>query len=184
MMRGFVLVSMICLLTVVTIMVAATVPVYRIQAQRAEEEELIFRGEEYMRAIQKYQRKFNTYPPSVEALLNTNGIRFLRQAYADPVTGKPFRMIYINSNGSLTGSRLFNQMLEHPQDVAITSNPVATQFYRQQLSQSQNSQSSDAATPAGARWIVGVASESDHASIKRYNGRSAYNEWEFIAILH
>jgi hypothetical protein len=36
---------------------------------------------------------------------------------------------------------------------------------------------------AGSSGIIGVASNSDQASIKVYNEREKYNEWEFIAPL-
>src|SRR5580704_6220740 len=46
------------------------------------------RGKQYTRAIQLYYRKFNAYPPNIDALVKTNNIRFLRKRYIDPVTGK------------------------------------------------------------------------------------------------
>src|ERR1051326_1616325 len=97
---GFALAVLIFFLTAASILIAVTVPVYQMQAKRAEEEELIFRGEEYVRAIQKFQRKFGAWPPSIDALVETNGIRFLRKAYKDPITDKPFRLITINADRS------------------------------------------------------------------------------------
>src|SRR2546430_14015391 len=82
---------------------------YQMQAKRALEEELIFRGEEYTRAIQKYQRKFGVYPTSMDQLVETNGLRFVRKKYKDPITDKDFRLILINPDGSLTGSKTFAQ---------------------------------------------------------------------------
>jgi hypothetical protein len=38
-------------------------------------------------------------------------------------------------------------------------------------------------SPTGTAGIVGVASNSEETSIKVYNMRQKYNEWEFIAIL-
>jgi hypothetical protein len=46
------------------------------------------RGKQYIRAVQLYYRKFNAYPPNVDALVKTNDIRFLRKKYVDPTTGK------------------------------------------------------------------------------------------------
>jgi hypothetical protein len=46
------------------------------------------RGKQYIRAIQLYYRKFGAYPPSIDALVKTNNIRFLRKKYIDPITGK------------------------------------------------------------------------------------------------
>ena len=46
------------------------------------------RGKQYIRAIKLYYKKFNAYPPSIDALEKTNEIRFLRKRYIDPTTGK------------------------------------------------------------------------------------------------
>src|SRR2546427_10026343 len=106
---GFSLAALFFFPTAASILAAADVPAYQMQAKREREKELIFRGEEYTRAIQKYQRKFGVYPSSVDQLVQTNGLRFLRHAYKDPVTGKDFRLIRINPDGSLAGSKLFTQ---------------------------------------------------------------------------
>ena len=50
--------------------------------------EAVHRGNQYVRAIRLYYRKFGHYPGSMEQLEKTNNIRFLRQQYVDPMTGK------------------------------------------------------------------------------------------------
>src|SRR4026207_1900286 len=92
---GFSLAALIFFATAASIFIAAAVPAYQMQAKREMEAELIFRGEEYARAIQKYQRKFGVYPTSVDQLVSTNGLRFLRRPYKDPMTDKEFRLIAI-----------------------------------------------------------------------------------------
>ncbi len=104
--RGFALAALIIFVTALSIVLAASVPVYRVQAQRELEEELIFRGQEYVRAIQKYQRQIGIYPPSIDALIETNGIRYLRRAYTDPITGESFRLLTVNPDGTINGSTL------------------------------------------------------------------------------
>src|SRR5438445_6520071 len=106
---GFSLAALIFFATAASILAAAAVPAYQMQAKREREKELIFRGEEYTRAVQKYQRKFGVYPGSIDQLVQTNGLRFLRRAYKDPITGKDFRLIRVNPDGSLSGSKLFAQ---------------------------------------------------------------------------
>src|SRR6185369_2117182 len=98
---GFSLAALIFFATAASIFIAAAVPAYQMQAKRELEEELIFRGEEYTRAIQKYQRRFGVYPTSVDQLVSTNGLRFLRRAYKDPMNGKDFRLISINPDGTV-----------------------------------------------------------------------------------
>ena len=54
------------------------------------------RGDQYVRAIRLYYRKTHTYPGSIEQLEKTNNIRFLRQQYMDPMTGKDdWRLIHV-----------------------------------------------------------------------------------------
>src|SRR5947209_1308323 len=114
---GFSLAALIFFATAASILAAAAVPAYQMQAKREREKELIFRGEEYTRAVQKYQRKFGVYPGSIDQLVQTNGLRFLRRAYKDPITGKDFRLIRINPDGSLSGSKLFMQNANNPQSL-------------------------------------------------------------------
>src|SRR5215831_10527317 len=106
---GFSLAALIFFVTAASVIIAAIVPAYQMQAKREQEEELLFRGQEYTRAIQKYQRRFGVYPTSIDQLVSTNGLRFVRRAYKDPITGKDFRLITINPDGSLSGSKVFMQ---------------------------------------------------------------------------
>jgi hypothetical protein len=110
---GFSLAALIFFVTAASVFIAAIVPAYQMQAKREQEEELIFRGGEYTRAIQKYQRRFGVYPSSMDQLLSTNGLRFLRRKYIDPITGKDFRLIILNPDGSLTGSKTFTQQMNN-----------------------------------------------------------------------
>ncbi len=111
---GFSLAALIFFTTAASIFIAAAVPAYQMQAKREVEEELIFRGEEYVRGIQKYQRRLGIYPTSIDQLVETNGLRFIRRKYKDPVTGKDFRVITVNPDGSVNGSKLFTPNNSQP----------------------------------------------------------------------
>src|SRR5215468_11510979 len=131
---GFSLSALIFFMTAASVFIAASVPSYQMQAKRQMEEELIIRGEEYTRAIQKYQRRFAVYPSSVDQLVSTNSLRFLRRAYKDPITGKEFRLITINPDGTLSGSKTFTQ---NPNTQPLFGN---TQQFGQQQNQQQQQQ--------------------------------------------
>jgi hypothetical protein len=74
------------------------------EAQRAKEQLLIERGEQYKRAIQLFVRKLGRYPATIEELESLNNVRFLRKRYVDPMTGKDkWRLIHVNG-GVLTDS--------------------------------------------------------------------------------
>ncbi|MBZ5544714.1 MAG: type II secretion system GspH family protein [Acidobacteriia bacterium] len=98
---GFALLIVMMLAVVLLISLTAALPSVYTQGQREKEEELIFRGNEYARAMALFRRQFRRYPTSVKELLQTNGIRFLRHEYTDPMTkqGK-WRFIHADANGT------------------------------------------------------------------------------------
>ena len=80
--------ALLVALAVMSLMLSMALPVWHHAAQREREAELIFRGEQYARAIMLYQRQTpGAYSPAVEG-------RFLRRAYRDPLTAAgEFRLI-------------------------------------------------------------------------------------------
>jgi type II secretory pathway pseudopilin PulG len=96
---GFMLVFMVLLAALLLIALAVAAPIMAKQLQRDKEVESEHRAEQYVRAIRLYYRKFKTYPPSIDALQNTNNVRFLRKQYIDPLTGKAdWRIIHVGEN--------------------------------------------------------------------------------------
>jgi type II secretory pathway pseudopilin PulG len=86
--EGFVLLAVLFLVALILITLAVAAPKIVQSIQRDKELELVHRGEQYKRAIKLYYKKFGAYPSSVDQLVNTNQIRFLRKRYIDPMTGK------------------------------------------------------------------------------------------------
>jgi type II secretory pathway pseudopilin PulG len=85
---GYVLLAVIFLTVVLLISLAVAAPKIAMSIQRDKDLETIHRGEQYKRAIQLYYRQFNAYPTSIDQLVDTNNVRFLRKRYLDPETGK------------------------------------------------------------------------------------------------
>ena len=85
---GYILLWVIFLLAIFTISLSVAVPTISKEIERDRERETFERGMQYRRAIQLYYKKFHAFPPNVNALVNTNQIRFLRKKYIDPMTGK------------------------------------------------------------------------------------------------
>ncbi len=85
---GFVLLAVIFLTVVLLISLAIAAPKIAKSIQRDKELETIHRGEQYKRALKLYYQKFGSYPTSIDQLVQTNQMRFLRRKYKDPLTGK------------------------------------------------------------------------------------------------
>lgn len=85
---GYVLLAVLFLTVVLLVSLAIAAPKIARSIQRDKDLETIHRGEQYRRALQLYYRQFGKYPTSMDQLVNTNNVRFLRQKYVDPETGK------------------------------------------------------------------------------------------------
>lgn len=86
--QGFLLVGVIVMAALVLIALSVAAPIVAKDLKREKELEAKHRGEQYVRAIRLFYQKTNAYPASVKALENTNNVRYLRQHYLDPMTGK------------------------------------------------------------------------------------------------
>ena len=63
--RGYAMAALLVAMSVMAVLMSALLPAWTHMARREKEEELIFRGRQYARAIGLFQRKFaNTAPPS------------------------------------------------------------------------------------------------------------------------
>jgi len=108
---GFTYVALLAAIVIIGISMGAAGKYWSFVMQRDKEEELLFRGEQYRLAIERYYRALpgrNAYPPSIEELLKDSrtpaGKRHLRQAYKDPITGEDFEIIRDQTKGNrITG---------------------------------------------------------------------------------
>src|SRR4051812_5014992 len=73
------------MLAVLTISLLAASQSIATQIKRDREDEMVHRGQQYVRAIRRYYRKFGRYPAKIEDLEVSNNIRFLRRRYKDPM---------------------------------------------------------------------------------------------------
>ena len=95
--EGFLLLAVVVMVAILLIVLSVAAPVVARQLQREKEIESQHRMNEYVRAIQLYQRKFpGQYPASIKVLENSNNVRFLRHVYVDPLTGKAdYKLIHL-----------------------------------------------------------------------------------------
>ena len=110
--QGYVMLLAIFLMALLVITLAIAAPKIARSIQRDRDLETWHRGMQYRRAMQLYYRKFHAYPPNVEALVNTNEIRFLRKRYKDPITGQDdWKPVLFGQNKTPTAMGFFGQPL-------------------------------------------------------------------------
>jgi type II secretory pathway pseudopilin PulG len=165
-------------MSIVALLMTAAMPVWKQMVQREKEEELVFRGQQYVHAITLYGRKFaNTQPPSVDVLVQQ---RFLRKKYKDPITNDDFQLILAAAQGApgagaQAGSQQTNARGAGAGGSPTPGPPAAT---APQAARGISPIGTPGAGPVGG--IMGVTSKSKSESIRLYNGRTHYNEWVFL----
>ncbi|NQW02781.1 MAG: hypothetical protein HQ485_02000 [Acidobacteria bacterium] len=160
---------MVVLLVVMAVMaigMSALLPTWRQQAIREQEEELIFRGNQYARALVLFSRKNNNLlPPDIDVLYTG---RYLRKKYKDPITGEDFGLMPAGQPAGAAGRG---------------SGAGGQQGGQNQTGgRGQTGQQSGFGAPTGTQVvgsIQGVYSTSTDASIRIYQNQERYIDWPF-----
>jgi type II secretory pathway pseudopilin PulG len=153
------------------IWMSAALPAWRQQAQRQKEEDLIFRGEQYARAIVLFQRKNNgAYPPSIDLLVDQH---YLRKKWKDPIAKEDF--VPVGPGIALPGA-------------AAGGAPAAPGRGQAPAPQAPGRAggapgAGGAAQGAQQPGITGVRSKSQDTSLKIYQNQQQYSMWPFDAML-
>jgi type II secretory pathway pseudopilin PulG len=168
--EGYAMAALLVAMAVMAVLASAAMPVWKQLSTREKEEELVFRGKQYARAIGLFQRKMGpgVNPPTLDVLVEQ---RFLRKKYKDPITGDDFDPIAASANQSATPGTL--------------PGAPSTGARGQPTPPSTPQRGSSVQNPAGGRGfggIIGVMSKSKAQSIRIYNGRTHYNEWQFVYV--
>jgi type II secretory pathway pseudopilin PulG len=180
--RGYLMVALLVAMSIMAIMMSVALPAWRTIAQREKEAELIFRGEQYARAIGLFQRRYaNATPPNLDVLINE---RFLRKKYKDPITRDDFQLISPGANmPGMPGAPQEGFGLSNPAGRGGRGFELAAPGGRQgQSGQAQTAGRAGGVGGVGAGGVIGVVSKSTERAFRLYNGRDAYNQWVFLAI--
>jgi type II secretory pathway pseudopilin PulG len=197
--RGYILLTLMLFVAFLGIAALAIVPTVAFQARRDREEEMIHRGVQYSRAVRRYYKKFGRYPTRIEDLENTNNQRYLRKRYKDPITGKEFKLLHVgevqlgmassiagatqvSAMGTLNGQASLNAQPPTDKSDKATSDDAKTGDAASTDKSQPQPLSPTGPTPQvfGGSAILGVASTSKEKSIREFNKKKHYNEWQFI----
>jgi type II secretory pathway pseudopilin PulG len=167
--------ALLIAMSVMAIMMTVALPTWRQMVQREKEAELVFRGEQYARALALFQSKNGpgTTPPSIDVLVEQ---RYLRKKYKDPIANDEFAPM-LQAAGQAAGQTPGTP----PQGARAGSQPTGPQA--NQRGGSGTATGSPATPGFGASGgIIGVTSKSKDQSIRLYKGRNHYNEWQFMPV--
>ena len=189
--KGYAMATLLVAMSIMAVMMSVLLPAWKQMVRREREAELVFRGEQYTRAIRLFQQRSGpgVLPPSVDVLVEQ---RYLRHPYKDPITNEKFLVLpgLVPASGNQTNIQFSN---------TTTGGPSAGSQLQARMQETQDrlrgltgrgstgaggstgltgaiEQPATGAIPGG---ITGVVSRSPDESIRVYNGRTHYNEWEF-----
>ena len=187
---GYIVFGIAVALIVLGIFMGMAVPLWQKVMQREREQELIFRGYQYMQAIELYQRKFpGAYPPNLDILVDQ---KFLRKAYKDPMTEDgEWRFIRqlspeLQPGGQAPGQSTGISDLNRSQARTRTPGSAtpgaagATRSATGERFTSATGRSSMGSGDAGQGGIVGVASKSEEETFYKVPGKEKYKDWLFV----
>ena len=204
------LVALMFFVAMLAIAAAVAAPLISFRIKRDREEEMIHRGVQYSRAVRRYFRKFGRYPTRIEDLESTNNMRFLRRRYKDPITGQDFKVLHLgevklnfgpgiigatNPGVAVAGGTGVQQAALATVAAAAMTSAQSTNLNGPQSGGNSSNQgnspggsstanASTFGTPSGEVFgggpMVGVVSTSEAESIREFNKKNHYNEWQFI----
>ena len=149
---GFVLVALLVAMAISAIWLGTMLPAWRQQAVRQREADLVFRGQQYARAIALYFVNDNcTLPVDVDMLVSRH---YLRKKWKDPIANDDFVPLMAGMAASPTGTSA------SPSTPGRPAGPG----------------------PAGGSQLVGlygVSSKSTDTSIMVYQNQQQYSLWSF-----
>ncbi len=173
---GYAMVVLLISMSIMAIMMTAALPTWKQLSRREKETELVFRGEQYARAIQLFQMKAGpgTLPPTIDLLYEQ---RFLRKKFKDPITNDDFAPIVQLAGATASASATPGVAPAGRQGGAAPATPAAAGQRG-----TPGAQAGTAPGAAASGGIMGVTSKSKEQSIRLYKGRNHYNEWQFIPV--
>ncbi|HEX8723427.1 MAG TPA: hypothetical protein VF736_22605 [Pyrinomonadaceae bacterium] len=197
--RGYALVALLALMTVVMIMMMSAAPSIRQQVRRDLELEAIARGEEVAEAIRMYRRIHPTqqWPNSMDELLEgvappgrTKKVRVLRASAArDPLsTSGEWRTVKVNDPAFIRFVKDLTEFNEgrppaaNPRgDTALNgvNLPSVTSLVTGLGGSRDDDDDGEDTSLSSSGAFVGVASRSKRESIVTYYGIDHHNRWVF-----
>ena len=163
------MVAVVIFIAILTILIAAVGPSIGAMMRREREEELLFRGKQYARAIALFQRRYGRYPTSLKEMFE-NRPRTIRKLWKDPMCDCDDWQLLIQGQPDST------PFLDENVDPSNRPPTTYTGLMRTPTPWITG--------PEGERKnvgpIVGVRSKVHKLALREWRGRRYYDQWRFI----
>ncbi|HET9785272.1 MAG TPA: hypothetical protein VFP94_10000, partial [Terriglobales bacterium] len=202
---GYALLVILLALSALVLVLAKAVPSWKTEIQREHENRMIDHAREYRTAIKRYFHKNGRYPASIDVLVQKdgNGIRYLRQAWPDPLNTKgdadgAWDVIHFGQADSA-------KIVDQPPAAATGGSQVASGGSAPGVGSAPAAGSAkpgagpapgalgtpigtagtggsggSGATGPGGGPVIGVASMNKLAAVHSFNGFNTPNDWQFV----
>jgi type II secretory pathway pseudopilin PulG len=181
---GYAMAVLLVALAVMLTLMTVAMPVWRQQARREREEELLFRLKQYAHALALYQRRMPGAAPSdLDELVKQ---RFLRKKYKDPITGKDFAVLRVGQVSPGMTSPLPGVLPSGAPSSTRPGQPAGSPSVTGRGNQgggtaagAGDGQPGGPGRPGTATGAIrGVVSTSKDTSLRAWKGRTQYDQWE------
>jgi type II secretory pathway pseudopilin PulG len=188
---GFTLAAVMIIMSVMMIFVAYTVPrQWSIIMQRDREQQTLFIMQQYAKAVEAFRRKNNTYPVSMQQLVEARQPRFLRcpkDGCVDPLTGQIDWLVIPQSQApaptggaALPPGVVQNPQAQNPQQPTTTAPAPGT---------APGTTTATTTAPPGVPIkdyaggpFVGIRPNKTGSSLILVNGADHYEQWMYTAL--
>ena len=190
--RGYTLVALLVLMTIMALALTAAAPNIHQQKQREMEKEAIARGEDVAEAIRLYVRAKGAPPTSIDQLLEgipfgTKKIQILRPSSArDPLSSSgEWRLVKPTDNALVDFQRA---LILYAGGQPVTTRDPLFKSYEARFSAIVNTGTQEAApggeddSPSSDGPFIGVASRSRRESVMTYYGIERHDKWVFTPL--
>lgn len=169
--RGYTLVAVVIGIAILTILLAAVGPSIATIMKREREEELIFRGRQYARAISAFQKRFGRYPTSLKEMYE-NRPRTIRKLWKDPMCRCDDWHLIIAGTADALPFRVGPGGQAQPPRSGFPA-PLPTPTPGAFGGPGQGG------APTGP--VAGVRSQVHQEALREWRGHKFYDEWAFVA---
>ncbi len=174
-------------MTVMSVLIAAVLPLASAEMQRSREDELIFRGLQYAEGIRNFRRRYGRYPASLKEMYVVRP-RTLRKLWKDPITdSNDWGLITQTTGAPAPGQPVTGPGSVPPGGTGLTPQPTPTPAATPTPAMTTPFGGSSIAggTPGGTPIgpITGVYSKSKKKAYKIFQGRDVYFDWRFTEAL-